>query len=658
MTSSVDARRQHMYDQRNPSISAERLDPASISSSPARLQSNQRSGMPVLGDPQMQSTTETDSEDETAEGKREQGKYQQQKERQETLSKIRKKLEGRTGFASYESYLESSRRDPMYIGPSYTDILEGCFRDPCRTGPGVHIIDVSNENSSPFGVSLRCEHLLASEISGALCRPPPSTRAQIVLWPINEYTSDSADFLDVLGVGLQLDPSFFETFRYQQNENIYIPSYRSKYSLSIGSLRTSVSVARSFALAQDNPVPVVLIAGPMHRNVYTFSCGLCYEDLSYSEDTSAYYYRAIYDLVHAATPYASLRLGPGPCLANLYIRALFNLLKGGGNSAQSSSDTLSACIIPPLQLEIALYRGELDKLRRSFTELKVNSCKAILFRESINDGLRDEAPESLYRYRTQLRSSVEYLENQEGALMGLLKSLCGPNFTEGLFYPHIKEARISSLGEARRLEAEIRDHLQLQGSKLALEESKKSIELSNNQIYESERVKIFTVLAFFYIPLNLATSVFGMNLQQLNRSGTSIGVFLGTAGVLLLVTGILWLFLESLQNARVLVSRFEEERQPDPPPNPSIFLRLYLIWWLSTNGLFVWMIRTGAGWCILINSSKGFQSSEYYPDLAGVRATVFVMKQMRSPKSVRYWLMPNGGGWLSNFVDGIPSERQ
>lgn len=655
-----------MYDQGNLSTSAERLDPASFSSRPARLQRNQRSEPLVLSNAQMQSTSEIDIEVKSTEREREEVEGQQQKEGQEALFEIRKRLEDTTSFGSYEAYLKSLDRDPMYWGmcwgPSYSDILGDCFGQPRHTGSGVDIIDVSNLDSCLVGVSLRCENLSATEVCRALCHPPPNTRAQIVLWPIHD-TRNVADFLDVLGVGLQLDHSFFETFRYGTYEDHSGPHYRSKNSLSIRSLRTNVFVARSFVLAQDNPVPVVLIAGHIDQSV---NAGRLYR-----KEASAIS-RAIYDLVQAAPLYGHYRCECYPRLANVYIRALFSLLKSGRDSAPSSSDILSACIIPLLQIEIAIYKVELDNLRRLFARQTVDCYKVFSFQWSADDGRLDEeepevrnlyryrtqlrssddgrqdeeAPEDLYRYRTQLRASVEYFENQKGALVGLLKSVCGPNFTEGVFYLQMKEARISFLGEARLLEAEIRDHLQLQGSKLALEESKKSIELSNNQIYESKRVKIFTVLAFFYIPLNLATSVFGMNLQQLNRSGTSIGVFLGTAGILFLITGIVWLFLESLQRGRVLVSRFEEERQPDPPPNPSIFLRLYLIGWLSTNGLFVWMIRTGAGWCILINSSIGFQPSDGFVDMRDLPANIFILRQMPAIKNDTWRLSSDRGGWL------------
>ena len=69
-----------------------------------------------------------------------------------------------------------------------------------------------------------------------------------------------------------------------------------------------------------------------------------------------------------------------------------------------------------------------------------------------------------------------------------------------------------------------------------------------------------------------------MNIQQLNSSGTSIGVFLGTAGILLFVTGVSWLFLEGIQDARVSLRRVVEDRSSVPSGDPSIFVRLCLIW--------------------------------------------------------------------------------
>ena len=590
MDSSIDALRQRTYDEEGPPISAERLESASCASSPARLQSNHRSEKPMLSDAQMQNTSEVDIEVKSTEGKREEVESQQQKEGQEALSEIRKELEERTGFATYKAYLEALSCDPMYAGRSYIDILDISFLEDDGAPPGVDVIDILDEEHSCVGVSLRCEDLSASEISVALCHPPPNTRAQVVLWPITYGARRHIeDFLDVLGVGLELDPCFFEALRWREEETCFTETFRSKHGLRIGSIGTSVFVARSFVLAQRIPVPVVLIAGPMHYRFTQFN------RKRYGKEPTRIN-KAIYDLVRAAPLYNHYNHDGEPHLANAYIRALFTLLKSSGGSALSSTDTLSACVIPLLQIEIALCRCSLDQLRGLFMGMHDSSYdhddfttryRGYYAKGSEDGELYGGTTESSYHYRAKLRSWVEYFENEKKALMGFLSSLYGPYFTGRIFNSQIIEESTAIIEEVRRLEAEIRDHLQLQSSKLALEESKKSIELSNRQIYESKRVKIFTILAFFYIPLNLATSVFGMNLQQLNGSGKSIGAFLSTAAILLFVTGMTWLVFQGVQDALMLVRQSEEEKSSATCRNPSIFLRLGLIWLLCRNGLSV-----------------------------------------------------------------------
>ena len=670
MDSSIDALRQRTYDEEDPPISAERLDSASCSSSPARLQSNQRSETPVLSDAQMQNRSEVDIEVKSTAGKRAEVEGQQQKEGQEELSEIRKELEERTGFASYKAYLEALSCDPMYAGRSYIDILDNCFgeddyaKEHGYAPPGVDIVDVSNGDRSCVGVSLRCEDISASQISVALCHPPPNARAQVVLWPITDYARRRIeDFLNVLGVGLELDPCFFEALRWREEESFFTETFRSKNGLRIDSIGTSVFVAPSFVLAQHVPVPVVLIAGPMHHRLNRFN--------SRRENEPTSINKPIYDLVQAAPLYSHYNDDGKTHLANVYTRALSNLLKSSGGSVLSSTDTRSACIIPLLQIEIAICRCSLDQLRRLFYGMHVlvfdnfefttryrgyyrkGSQAGLLDGRATTDGaLYGGTTESLYLYRAKLRSWVEYFENEKRALMGFLSSLYGPDFPGRIFNSQIIEESTAVVEEVRRLEAEIRDHLQLQSSKLALEESKKSIELSNGQIYESKRVKIFTVLAFFYIPLDLATSVFGMNLQQLNGSGKSIGVFLGTVAILLFVTGMTWLAFQGIQDALMLVRQSEEEKRLVSCLNPSIFLRLGLIWLLCRNGLFVWMIRTGAGWCLLTNSSKGFCSKDSsLSHKNGMTASQFVIWIAPHIRDWRHTVNLTKGGWLSRHKE-------
>lgn len=149
-----------------------------------------------------------------------------------------------------------------------------------------------------------------------------------------------------------------------------------------------------------------------------------------------------------------------------------------------------------------------------------------------------------------------------------------------------------------------------------------------------------------------------MNLQQLNRSGTSVGVFLGTAAILLFVTGVSWLFIEGVQDGRVLLRRLEKENIFSvATENHSISIRLYLIWWLGRNGLFAWMIRTGAAWCLLVNSSMGFQPSGMLSDMTGCRVTEVVLRIVSEMPDCKARLNGDKGRWLpKRKASRIPSR--
>jgi hypothetical protein len=56
------------------------------------------------------------------------------------------------------------------------------------------------------------------------------------------------------------------------------------------------------------------------------------------------------------------------------------------------------------------------------------------------------------------------------------------------------------------------------------------------------------VLAFVFIPINLASSVYGMNVQEINETGHSIWGFLVTASVLLTMSGLAWMGWRASRN--------------------------------------------------------------------------------------------------------------
>lgn len=120
----------------------------------------------------------------------------------------------------------------------------------------------------------------------------------------------------------------------------------------------------------------------------------------------------------------------------------------------------------------------------------------------------------------------------------------------------------------------------------------------------TESVKV-TVLAFVYVPLNLATSIFGMNIQQLNGSGQKLWVFFTTAVAALLITGGSWL----IPNLKAVVwyrKRAAAKKADDEKFNSEeygLLLRMTLLVWLLRGGFKLWMWESGA-WAAILTNSK------------------------------------------------------
>lgn len=70
----------------------------------------------------------------------------------------------------------------------------------------------------------------------------------------------------------------------------------------------------------------------------------------------------------------------------------------------------------------------------------------------------------------------------------------------------------------------------------------------------------------------------------------------------------------------------------------------------------MWMIRSGAGWCTLINSSRGFRSAPSVGEDECVRmenrkASEFVSYLMKGSEDYSPVLEPGSGGWFLSDGD-------
>lgn len=158
-----------------------------------------------------------------------------------------------------------------------------------------------------------------------------------------------------------------------------------------------------------------------------------------------------------------------------------------------------------------------------------------------------------------------------------------------------------------------------------------------------------------------------MNIQQLNRSGQSLWVFLCTAGVALLLTGMLWYCAEEISKYRAWTQQLidcKRERlisaqglAPEIQKH-GILVRFSLLLWLVRRGQWPWSWRSGAWFHILINSERlpeieenlGIGLRRQFPNewpLWQVPAGQYVSKAMRDDcidytpwKAAIYWPVP------------------
>ena len=162
-----------------------------------------------------------------------------------------------------------------------------------------------------------------------------------------------------------------------------------------------------------------------------------------------------------------------------YFRRLeFDMKKGKGlgrNDVDLTFGPLTALLqfnMPLFRLECRVARAYyLQATKPRHTKTVEKSLKDVFERRYLLRRMIEDSEDNSLRLRDYTHSLMRYDTLQSQSLMTL----------EG----DLQQTRL----EATRLEAEIRDYLQLQTGELALKELKKSIELSNFQIEEAKRGK-------------------------------------------------------------------------------------------------------------------------------------------------------------------------
>ena len=126
------------------------------------------------------------------------------------------------------------------------------------------------------------------------------------------------------------------------------------------------------------------------------------------------------------------------------------------------------------------------------------------------------------------------------------------------------------------------------------------------------------------------TSIYGMNIQQINGSGHSIWIFVVTSIAALVITGSVWYLIEEWN--KIKASR----RDLDKLPTYCLAFRIYMVGWLVMNGHLSWMRKSKAWSEILDNSYRGFEptvrrAKPYESEYGSLTACHYVSYHMSQP---------------------------
>ncbi len=368
-------------------------------------------------------------------------------------------LKAEIGYDSYDTYLEANEGKQLYI-KSLRQTLRAEANVRYSGYQSCAIFDVHDGESDCPKIDLQYRGHSGTVILSALRHPSATAILRIVLWDTQHLVEE---MVDALGLGLRIQPRFFKSLfdRRQRARKFDIKQGRIAPDV-IAISRCVMTIARRYLPANQSITPVVLIAG-----VTGAEWGIK-EELG---ESTAFQTLAMQKM---AIPYRpTVWLFPW---MQEYIHLLESDLEKGTGSGGDDTDLLFWSLSPIMKLSaFEIYQ------RCALTREKYVS-----FLASGNEAKRPEM-ENIFVTRSELRRLIEDSKDSSQQIRRFLSSQ-EPNDTcqttllttiEG----DLEQARV----EASRVETEIRDFLQLQTGELALQESRRSIELANSQIEEAKR---------------------------------------------------------------------------------------------------------------------------------------------------------------------------
>lgn len=394
-------------------------------------------------------------------------------------------IKAQTGFGSYLDYINAYAE---WEDRSDLRLLWHWMKDQADYNPenGCTIIDVIAHEDRPPKMSTRCHSRSGLELLAALRRPPKHVRVQIVLWKMEDRISPK--LLDTLGLGLRIDPQFFLAFIETIGARPGLKPFDN--AVDTRPLRPShividhlvATFVHHYPIDKPAAPPIILIAGKIdvglsaeYNHLHDLACVAAQR----INDFPPFTYPSRH--VKSALPRTIIRSSEHEWL-HVYEGTFRVLAVNNPGITSCTAAIIAGVLMPLLQIKCFRIRAHFLRLRRRFLMLQ-----AAMSRDNADQTLINGTSYNLHQERFWLRRSVE---DSDDGMIQFEKYISGENVNylhESSAYLRIKQETELIHDEARRLDAEVRDYLQLAVGDLALEESRKSIELSNQQIVEGKR---------------------------------------------------------------------------------------------------------------------------------------------------------------------------
>lgn len=410
-------------------------------------------------------------------------------------------VKAETGFSSYNEYVKSLVNSEQHFGV-LIDHLNYTFTYAYNWGE-VLVLDVQKDGSMVTSFDdaderSKHKHLgsfpdlqaskvgIARKISTRLLKnlrsPQEDIPARIVLWSIPRGKKPHHSIINALGLGLDVDPSFFEHLNQLLVNSDTLALTRS-HEMMIGD--SIVTVARDYRCERHAP-PVLVIAGCIDLHS-SFSS----KDRELDEQYHWIFDKIVNEEISGGTSvFRSTINKRSPnslesMSSNYYLKLLGKYFHKKSYVGLEDDTSLLIAVLPLLRLEILRLRCQCSFIATALRDLQ---------HDIENPGLltvvkKETRYTILDKYRFWLRWRLENLQQSIDHFLCFARSQNAENLFETKIWLREDTEIRKGLAMARNIELEVRDYMQLQIGNLSIAESRKSIQLSNQQMNEARRGK-------------------------------------------------------------------------------------------------------------------------------------------------------------------------